>query len=168
MEAFAVELRFISVSSGDRDRLQQLQNLAQEIWQAYYPPLIGQAQVDYMLNQFQSLSAITLDIHQGMQYYLIQRGEMVLGYCALQPQGMHWYVSKLYILPQYHHQGIGSRAVNFMAKKALPLPLRLRVYKYNPALRFYQKQGFRVIGPVTTDIGNGFVMDDFVMERAAA
>ena len=33
------------------------------------------------------------------------------------------------------------------------------------ARRFYEKLGFKNVGEQITDVGNGFVMDDFLMEK---
>ena len=42
----------------------------------------------------------------------------------------------------------------------------LNVNKYNNAIHFYMKQGFTKVKDEVIDIGNGYVMDDYVMEVA--
>jgi ribosomal protein S18 acetylase RimI-like enzyme len=39
----------------------------------------------------------------------------------------------------------------------------LNVNRFNPAVSFYEKYGFRTVKEEVIDIGQGFVMDDFVM-----
>ena len=157
-------LEFLAVQSPTQcDRVVAL---ARRIWQHHYPPIIGQAQVDYMLDRFQSLEAIQAQITEGMNYYLIQSGGEWVGYFALDRQSQHWFLSKLYVDPQFQRQGIGSKAIGFIETLTAPLPLRLVVNKDNAdSLKFYQAQGFEIIGAEVKDIGNGFVMNDFVMER---
>ena len=53
------------------------------------------------------------------------------------------------------------------AKSAGFSRLRLNVNKYNEAAKkSYLHNGFSVTESVKIDIGNGFFMDDFVMEKA--
>jgi ribosomal protein S18 acetylase RimI-like enzyme len=157
-------LEFLAVQSPAQcDRVVAL---ARNIWQHHYPPIIGQAQVDYMLDRFQSLEAIQAQMDQGMQYYLIGLHSEAVGYFALDRQADYWFLSKLYVDPQFQRQGIGSRAIDFIETLTAPFPLRLVVNKYNSnSLKFYQARGFEIINAEVKDIGNGFVMNDFVMER---
>lgn len=157
-------LEFVLVQSlADCDRVQ---SLAQRIWQQHYPPIIGQAQVDYMLDRFQSLEAIQAQRETGMVYYLIVYDQEAVGYFALERQEHYWFLSKLYVEQKFQRRGIGSKAIGFIETLTDPFPLRLTVNKYNVhSLQFYQAQGFKIIEAVVNDIGHGFVMDDFVMER---
>jgi diamine N-acetyltransferase len=157
-------LEFVAVHSPAQcDRVVAL---ARSIWQHHYPSIIGQAQVDYMLDRFQSLEAIQAQIAQGMAYYLIQFGEEPVGYFALDRQPQAWFLSKLYVEPAFQRQGIGSQTIGFIETLTSPLPLRLVVNKHNGnSLKFYQAQGFEIVGAEVKDIGNGFAMNDFVMER---
>ena len=43
--------------------------------------------------------------------------------------------------------------------------LRLNVNKYNPTIDIYEHLGFRIIESEVNDIGKGYVMDDYVMEK---
>jgi ribosomal protein S18 acetylase RimI-like enzyme len=43
--------------------------------------------------------------------------------------------------------------------------LWLTVNKGNPAVHAYERLGFRVAAAIVMDIGNGFFMDDFRMEK---
>ena len=51
------------------------------------------------------------------------------------------------------------------AQRQKNVALFLNVNKYNNALHFYLKQGFFKIREEVIDIGNGYVMDDYVMEK---
>ena len=44
--------------------------------------------------------------------------------------------------------------------------LELNVNKKNPAFDFYLQQGFEVEKAVVLEIGNNYVMDDYVMVRS--
>ncbi|MEY2979094.1 MAG: GNAT family N-acetyltransferase [Prochlorotrichaceae cyanobacterium] len=151
------------VSRADCDRVQAL---AYKIWNQHYPPIIGQAQVDYMLDRFQSLEAIQAQMQQGMKYYLICYEGAAAGYFALERREKECFLSKLYIDKSLQRRGIGSRTIAFIQTLTNSLPLQLTVNKDNAgSLQFYQAQGFEIIDAVVNDIGQGFVMDDFVLER---
>ena len=58
--------------------------LAHEIWNQHFPSIIGQEQVDYMLAELQSASAISRQIREnGYEYYLVADEEARVGYFAL-------------------------------------------------------------------------------------
>jgi GNAT superfamily N-acetyltransferase len=153
--------------------------LAYEIWYEYYVPLIGRAQVDYMVARFQTAPAMQAQIDQGYEYFLVQRqleagsGRVAasdIGYCAVQEQpGRVMFLSKFYLHHAARGSGTGRRCMEFIQelarRRGLSL-LWLTVNKGNPAVQAYQRLGFRIAADLVTDIGGGFVMDDYRMEKA--
>jgi ribosomal protein S18 acetylase RimI-like enzyme len=148
--------------------------LAAIIWNEYFPAIIGQSQVDYMLIKFQSSEAIKTQIISGYGYYLIHNGQGNIGYIGLVAEqgqsGMQ--ISKFYILKDYRGQGIARQVLTQIieiSKKQGYIRLFLTVNKYNHhSITAYNKLGFHTIQDTITDIGNGFVMDDYVMEMVIA
>jgi|SRR5581483_3999475 len=142
--------------------------LAREIWPEHYTSIIGKAQVDYMLETRQTRTAVLEQVRQGTFYYLIQDPQSrKAGYLALTPREGELFLSKLYLLKGERGKGYGFQALDFTRLLALGrgLPkITLTVHKRNPSLKLYQKWGFAITGPVSTDIGGGFVMDDYQME----
>ena len=147
-----------------------LAQLAHDIWYEYYVPIIGRAQVDYMVAKFQSVAAMRQQLQEDYEYFaLVRQGEWI-GYCALQPQPIEncLFISKLYVRSGHRGQGTGRCALAFINKRACDLDLgllALTVNKRNPALNTYQRWGFRIDRSLVIDIGGGFVMDDFRMEK---
>jgi diamine N-acetyltransferase len=145
--------------------------LAREIWPDYYTPLIGAPQVNYMLAHLQSFTAISEQIKDGQDYYLIMYSKIPIGYLSIKPerQSHSLLLSKLYLLPLYRGQGFGRQAIQFMEKVARQTGLSkavLMVSKKNvSAITFYEHCGYQNVGPVVKDIGGGFAMDDWYMER---
>lgn len=147
--------------------------LAHEIWYEYYVPLIGRAQVDYMVAEFQSSGAIAQQLREGYEYFLNVRDGQVIGYCAVQPQsaGGSLFLSKLYLLRDARGGGTGRVCMEFIEQLARRRGLNLlwlTVNKGNPAVKAYERLGFRVAADLMMDIGGGFFMDDYRMEKPLA
>lgn len=149
--------------------------LAHQIWYEYYVPLIGRAQVDYMVARFQNAPAMQAQIDQGYEYFLVQRslesGNWAdIGYCAIEEQpGRVMFLSKFYLHHAARGSGTGRRCMEFLEglarRRGLSL-LWLTVNKGNPAVQAYQRLGFQIAAELVMDIGGGFVMDDYRMEKA--
>lgn len=153
------------------EQILSVELLAREIWYEYYVPLIGKAQVDYMVAKFQSAAAMQEQIDSGYLYFLLQQEGAALGYFAAQPQpaSQRLFVSKLYLHRNARGRGTGRAAMEFIEKLALERGLAhlwLTVNKGNPAVGAYQKMGLQIVESIVMDIGGGFVMDDFRMEKA--
>jgi len=144
--------------------------LAHEIWNEYYIPIIGQKQVDYMIEKFQSKKAITVQIRDGYRYFLIIAGRKSAGYFAVLPEHTEkkMFLSKFYIKKLLRGKGLSRSALTFIEELSREEGLNiiwLTVNKNNPSVAIYEILGFKNKGAVVTDIGNGFVMDDFRMEK---
>jgi GNAT superfamily N-acetyltransferase len=143
--------------------------LAREIWYEYYVPLIGRDQVDYMVAKFQSATAMFEQLRVGYEYFLVQRDAQPVGYVSVQVQsGNLMFISKLYLLQERRGGGTGRAIMTFiedLARERGVEQLWLTVNKGNPAVHAYERLGFRVAAAIVMDIGNGFFMDDFRMEK---
>jgi ribosomal protein S18 acetylase RimI-like enzyme len=68
-----------------------------------------------------------------------------------------------------HGRGFGSLLLRHCEREARKRGMRrlvLTVNKQNSkAIKAYQRNGMRIADSVVTDIGGGYVMDDFVMEK---
>jgi GNAT superfamily N-acetyltransferase len=146
----------------------QVEALARKIWPEHYTPIIGEAQVAYMLEKFQTQKALLEQINEGYFYYLIQNNEKTaIGYLAVQPREAELFLSKLYLLKETRGKGLSRFLLEWLKSFAQNRGLSkitLTVHKLNPSVEIYQKLGFQITGPVVTDIGNGFMMDDYQME----
>ncbi len=148
--------------------LEIIVNLACEIWNEHFTPIIGKAQVDYMLEKFQSKKAITKQIENGFMYYLIRINNDSIGYIGIHPENDELFLSKIYIRSCERGKGYGRKAIQFLEKLGREKGLRkitLTVNKNNTdTIKAYEKFGFKNLGSVVQDIGNGFIMDDYGME----
>ena len=147
-----------------------VRELAHEIWWACYPGIITDAQIEYMLEWMYSADVLRRDLARGVRYEIIHRGEQPVGYLAYEEESPAvWKLHKLYLLPQCQGRGAGQAAlqhVSSVVTVAGGRALQLTVNKQNArAITAYERAGFKKRGSVVNDIGGGFVMDDFVMER---
>ena len=145
--------------------------LAKETWTRHYVPIIGAAQVEYMLEKFQSAEAIARQIaKEGYDYYLVPGA----GYLALVPDPARKTVllSKIYVLEKLRGTGLGRALVEFAEKRGAELGARelwLTVNRNNAgSIAFYERMGFRKTNELVTDIGGGFVMDDWRMAKGVS
>lgn len=158
---------------------QLLAELAAQIWFEYWPEHIGRAQTEYMVEQFQSFDAITRDMAEhGYEYWFIcaQDGddpdaERIVGYTGghPEPETDRYFISKIYLKSDERGKHYASRVFEFYTQLCIERgfsAMYLTVNKYNElAIRAYAGKGFETIDSVETDIGEGFIMDDFVMQK---
>lgn len=161
-------IEFVEIS--ERQGPDYVAELAHDIWTEHFVPIIGEAQVAYMLEHFQSEQAIASQVAEGCQYFIVQIEEGVVGYMALVPEteSGRMQLSKLYLLPEDRGKGLGRAMIAFAEQRCRVMKtptLWLTVNKHNrSAIDFYEHVGFTNAGPIVTDIGGGFVMDDYLME----
>ena len=144
-------------------------DLAKTIWTEHYTPIIGLEQVNYMLDKFQSENAIQEQLEKAIAYYLMRFQDEFVGYFSFSINEDVLFLSKLYVLKSARGNGIARAALSFIEWKAKELGLakiKLTVNKYNSnAIGAYEKMGFVNVESIVQDIGSGYVMDDYVLER---
>ncbi|MDR1159200.1 MAG: GNAT family N-acetyltransferase [Syntrophomonadaceae bacterium] len=155
----------ISIATADHSAFIAL--FAREVWVEYYSPFLGFEPVDYMLNKFQSAEQINRDITNGYTYYVAYEENKLIGYCAARLEESSLFLSKLYIERSYRGQGLAKNFFDILLKMAREhgkSRILLNVNKCNNAIAVYKHLGFIVTEAKVTDIGEGFVMDDYIME----
>ena len=160
-------MKYLNVKTDEEINI--LADLASQIWREYWPKLLSPAQIDYMVAKFQSYNAIKEQIEDdGYIYNIMIKDDNNIGYFGLCPKEDYLFLSKIYIKDQYRGQGLGKEAfrkIIDIAKEHNKTSIRLTVNKYNnTTIKAYEKWGFSTINDVVTDIGNDFVMDDYIME----
>ena len=155
------------------DDLAIVQQLADKIWKVVYPPIIGDEQVEYMLEKMYSIESLEDQIGtKDHQMYLLETNDKAMGFLSF---SLHYgdrkdrtRLHKLYLLPDQHGKGLSKMMLNFVerhSEQAEDTGIELNVNKKNPAFEFYNQQGFEVEKDVVLEIGRGYVMDDYVMFR---
>jgi ribosomal protein S18 acetylase RimI-like enzyme len=147
--------------------------LADETWRRHYPGILSDEQIDYMLARGyarEALAAFVVEPRSGI--VLAERGGDLVGFAAWLPADARdaLKLDKLYVRPREHGTGIGNALVDHVADIARAdgcTRLVLNVNRHNDAsIRWYERRGFVVRERGDFPIGNGFVMEDFIMERS--
>lgn len=149
------------------EQIKRVAGLADEIWHQHFTPIIGAGQVEYMLGKFQSVDAMKRQMGQeGYTYLMAADGDEPVGYTGFKKEGNRMFLSKLYVKESYRHQGVGKLMFEEIRKRSEGLDnIYLTVNKYNDVtIAIYRHMGFQLIDSVVTDIGGGYVMDDYIFQ----
>ena len=153
------------------DGLGLIRTIADRVWPQTYAPILTSEQITYMMEMMYADTVLRREFAAGVRFDVLSADGDLAGFLSYGDGGgdeaakLH----KLYLAPEYHHRGIGSR----MLRHAIAVNARagyrrllLNVNKQNAnALLAYRRNGFIEKAKVKVDIGGGFFMDDFVMER---
>lgn len=154
------------------EKLQIIRDIAGDVWPKTFADILSPAQIVYMMQMMYAPEVMKKELDDGYHFVVIKINGCPEGYfswspCPAAPATAK--LHKLYLRQNFHGQGIGSsmlKEVENRVKAAEFHHLRLNVNKYNQrARKAYFRNGFTDIEAVKIDIGNGFIMDDFVMEK---
>jgi diamine N-acetyltransferase len=146
-----------------------IQELAHKIWHQYYPGIISIAQINYMLPLMYSTPVICDELLIQVNYELVFHDQEPIGYLSYQYEENKSIIklNKLYLLPEYHGQGIGQAMMIHTQETSYQHKanqIYLTVNKNNrKAIKAYEKYGFILSESIIHNIGDGHVMDDFIM-----
>ena len=150
------------------ETLTTLSDLIQIIWPEVFTPVIGAAQVAYMLATYQSVEQIKREIGEGVQYDLILLDNQPVGYLAYDLQDSQLFISKIYLLSSCRGQGLSRQVFERfenIAKQFGKHRLHLHVNRDNArAVAVYQHVGFEIVQTVDTPLGD-YVLNDYWMTK---
>lgn len=160
------DLRIIPVTN--MELVYSLSAVADAIWHEHFIPIIGEAQVDYMLEKFLSPEALVEQINSGYEYFLFSYDYTFAGFAGIHEEDGKLFLSKLYVDKEFRGMGIAS----YIFQKFIEIckmrnlnKIWLTCNRHNTnTIAIYEHLGFKTVREEATDIGNGFVMDDYIME----
>jgi ribosomal protein S18 acetylase RimI-like enzyme len=153
-----------------KNQLPIIKDLAYAIWPFTYGDILSEAQLDFMLDTFYSTANLERQMNNGQIFELLLEDTNVIGFVAYELNCNETELLKLhkiYLLPEMQGKGFGKFMIDEIvriAKSNNQKGIYLNVNKYNTAKFFYEKVGFTIVKEEVIDIGNGYVMDDYVME----
>lgn len=147
-----------------------IKEIAEKSWRKHYPGIISNEQIEYMLEQMYSEKEVKTHFENpNYHYYLLVDNETPLGIMGFENhyQPNTTKLHRIYLLVEAKGKGLGKFALNFLkeqVKESGDQRIILAVNKQNPSYHFYISQGFKTYEEGIFEIGNGYVMDDYLME----
>ena len=161
----------MTISIASESQLGIIQNLAKAIWPDTYGAILSQNQLDYMMEMMYSNDSLRSQILRNNVFLLAEIENKIVGFASYElnyQNSTATKVHKLYVLPEIQGKGVGKAFMQYIQNTALKQAnsaLILNVNKYNKAKDFYLHNGFEIAESVVVQIGNGYVMDDFIMRK---
>jgi ribosomal protein S18 acetylase RimI-like enzyme len=148
-----------------------IRKLAEQIFHITYLPLQPKDKVDYLFDLMYSPTSLAKQMSEGQKFIIAKEETEHLGFASYEincKKPSVTKIHKLYVLANAQGKGVGKKLVDAIAGIATQSNnqvLSLNVYRQNPVIDFYEKLGFKKVNDVDIDVGNGFTMNDFVMEK---
>lgn len=148
----------------------KIQHVVQLTWPVTYGEILSSEQIAYMLEKMYSSDKLLSQLKEGHIFLLAEDESGILGFAGIE---LHYLgrettrLHKIYVLPSAQGKKVGISLVKEIvdiSKAENQTIINLNVNRYNKARNFYEKLGFEVIRDEDIDIGNGFLMEDHVME----
>lgn len=146
-----------------------IRELSQQVWPQTYATILSTAQIEHMMEMMYSPASLKEQLKQNNEFIIVNDGPDPVGFASFGKEADGIYkLHKIYLLPHMQGKGAGrfviEQILQAMRRKGCSA-LQLNVNRNNKAVDFYQKLGFEIIREEDNDIGNGFFMNDYVMEK---
>ncbi len=146
-----------------------IHELAHKIWPSAYGKILSAIQLKYMLQLIYSETSLQKQFEQGHHFLIVEEGKEPVAFADYNHLKNDVYkLQKIYVLPNQQGKSIGTLLINEVIKRAKQngaTVLLLNVNRHNKAKQFYEHLGFKIIGEEDIDIGEGYFMNDYVMEK---
>lgn len=160
----------VAIRQADLDDINTIGFLAQQIWPQAYGEILSKEQLAYMLHLIYNPAALKEQMLKHHHSFLMaELADEPVGFASFSKTGQAdaYKLHKLYVRGDIQGKGLGKALINAVLEEIRQQQagaLLLNVNRHNKAKLFYEKFGFRVIGEEDIDIGNGYFMNDYVME----
>jgi GNAT superfamily N-acetyltransferase len=155
----------------NKNELHQIQELAHKIWPHTFKDILSKVQIDYMLNWMYSISKLEQQFDANHEFYVVSENEAIIGFAGIEynyPTKESLRIHKIYLLPETQGKGIGKRFISFiegLGRNKNLVQLHLNVNRFNDAVDFYKRVGFKIVKTEDNEIGSGYLMEDYVMVK---
>lgn len=149
--------------------IQYIRDIAYKTWPSTYAPILPAGQVTYMLDRIYSTQSLADQIRNNHLFFLALLNDDPVGFASFSHEtGVSYKLQKLYVLPTIQKTGAGRKmleTIETIIKSMNGEVLLLNVNRNNVAKTFYEKNGFAIIKEEDIDIGNGYFMNDYIMQK---
>lgn len=158
-----------TIRKATADDIPLIRELCFKVWPQTYASIVSPEQIDYMLDKMYSVASLQKQMASGSQFIFVYDESEPVGFASyLEKAPSVFKLDKIYVLLSQQGKGTGRFVINYIVdeiKQKGATALQLQVNRYNKAKSFYEKLGFVVIDEKDFDIGSGFFMNDYVMEK---
>lgn len=161
----------IYLRKAKEEDLATIKKLAEQTWPTAYSDIISQEQIVFMLDKMYNQGELLGQLRDGHTFLIaseLKEDVGFAGFSVVDSENHVYKLHKLYVLPKMHGKGVGKILMNEVVDQIKVQGakfLQLNVNRNNKAKDFYEKAGFKIKETVDLDIGNGFFMNDYVMEK---
>ena len=161
----------IEITEASAQDFPAIQAIAYKTWPVTYGHILSKEQLDYMLYLMYSTESLQKSAAKGHQLLLLKEDNAALGFASYEHNYLDKNVTrlhKLYMLPESQGKGAGKmliETIEKLAKENGSDAVSLNVNKFNNAFSFYKKAGYEVVGEEDIEIGRGYLMEDYKMEK---
>lgn len=161
----------IEIKKNTDSNFANIRTIAEEVWPITYGAILSKEQLDYMMKMMYSTTSLQKQANEkGHHFILAFTDKIPVGFASYEFNyngTVATKIHKIYVLSNQQGKGIGRFLIDYIAKEARQNKqeaLLLNVNKHNVAIHFYKKLGFLITSEEIIDIGQGYVMDDYVMK----
>jgi diamine N-acetyltransferase len=159
----------LTVTKATETDIPLIRQLTFAIWPQTYSSIISKQQIDYMLEQMYNSATLQKQMEEeGYTFIIVYDDKEPVAFASYNETELQlWKLNKIYILPSQQGKGTGKFIINYIVdeiKAKHAKALQLQVNRQNKAKDFYERLGFKIIKTADFDIGNGYFMNDYVME----
>jgi diamine N-acetyltransferase len=164
-------LNFEMIERIYQDKIHIVREIAKITWPIAFGEILSQEQLAYMMEMMYSEKVLKKQLLEGHQFYIYIENQKAKGFMGIELNYKNkklLKIHKLYILTTEQGKGIGEKFIQFAENicfESQIQKLTLNVNRFNKAVRFYEKLGFSNVKSEDIEIGNGYLMEDFVMEK---
>ena len=159
----------LTIRDATKEDISLIRELTFKVWPQTYSNILSEEQLNYMLELLYSKSSLEKQMNDHHRFIIIYDATKPVGFASFSEIHRGIYkLHKIYLLPQQQGKGTGRLLIDYVINNILQEGaqlLQLNVNRHNKAKDFYEKLGFTVIKEEDIDIGNGYYMNDFVMEK---
>ncbi|NDW09378.1 GNAT family N-acetyltransferase [Dysgonomonas sp. 520] len=163
----------IDLIIGKTEHIPIIQDIANKTWHITYGNILTKEQSEYMLDMMYSDKSLLEQMQNGQHFFLAKSPYTgnIMGFVSYEfnYKGQNkTKLHKLYVLPESQGSGLGKILINAVVEKAREhnsSAVSLNMNRNNKALDFYKRMGFEIAGEEDINIGNGYLMEDYIFEK---
>ena len=159
----------LSVRNATTKDIQLIRALTYKVWPQTYSGILTTHQINYMLELFYSEPSLQKQMKDNHQFLIIYEELTPMGFASYsETEPGKYKLHKIYVIQEQQSKGVGRFLFDYIIENIRQkgaTALQLNVNRFNKARNFYEKLGFIIINEEDVDIGQGYFMNDYVMEK---